>query len=98
MKPGIGVAVKAILSDSDLKVYKTKSTCNANHRLIQGLVGCVFNMRYPHITEDAFAETCSKLGASPDGEEEGDLTSGCVKVAWQRRQTLIFLLSSNNSF
>lgn len=81
MKPGIGVAVRAIFSDSDLKVYKTKSACNANHRRVQDLLGCVFNIRYPDITDDALAETCNKLGTGPDVDvEEGDLTSGCVKA------------------
>lgn len=76
MKPGIGVAVKAIFSDSDLNVYKTKSACNANHRRVQGLLAWVFNIRYPDITEDALAETCNKLGTGPDVDvEEGDLTS-----------------------
>ncbi|KYM81506.1 hypothetical protein ALC53_07892 [Atta colombica] len=62
----------AILSDSDLNEYKTKSTCNANHRFVQGLLACVFSNRYPDNTDGAFADTCSKLGTGPDGDD-GDL-------------------------
>jgi hypothetical protein len=75
IKPGMGVAVIAMLSDSDLKEYRTKSTCKANHRLVQGLLACVFSSRYPDNTDDALADTCNKLGTGPEGDD-GDLVSG----------------------
>lgn len=75
IKPGMGVAVIAMLSDSDLNEYRTKSTCNANHRFVHGLLACVFNNRYPDNTDGARADTCSKLGTGPEGED-GDLVSG----------------------
>lgn len=75
IKPGIGVAVMAMLSDSDLNEYRTKSTCNANHRFVHGLLACVFSNRYPDNTDGALADTCSKLGTGPEGED-GDLVRG----------------------
>lgn len=78
LKPGIGIAVSAILSVSDLKVYKTKSSCKANHRRVQCLLACVFICRKPDITEGALADTWSNVGAGPEGDV-GDL-SDCVRA------------------
>ena len=55
VNPGTGVAVIAFLSVCDLKEYRTKSECRANHRDTHDLE--VFNCMYPLKTQGALAGT-----------------------------------------